>query len=149
MMGCIVIVIVIGLLASVNAVPVVDASNDDVMLNTTYSTKGNMIRYGSAIAVDLRDVSNLPYDSSCISTPHSTVLYRSSGYSSSELALVQKERDDYMARKNLTSLTFTLAPWGSQSDYIYGQLEEMWAYMQLAFDYMNDNERPCHVQLRC
>mmetsp|Transcript_28724 Transcript_28724/g.40063 ORF Transcript_28724/g.40063 Transcript_28724/m.40063 type:complete len:159 (+) Transcript_28724:52-528(+) len=116
-----------------------------------YATRANVTRDGKAIVVDLSDVANLPYDPTCVSMPHNTILYRDSGYSRSELQLVREARDHYFKENQLNKLEFSLATWKKwpDSDLVSGSLKDMWDFIQEEFKEINKNERSCHVQMRC
>eukprot|EP00039_Didymoeca_costata_P012375 m.177969 g.177969 ORF g.177969 m.177969 type:complete len:149 (+) comp15463_c0_seq2:206-652(+) len=141
----------LSLAVSLSTVTALLEENPCLADNNTYTTHGNLFIIGRAIAVNLSDVENLPYDPKCITQPHNTLLYRSKGYTKDDLALVSEARDEYMRGKGLKMLNFTLSVWKQwpDSDLIYGDLREMWDYMQDKFKNMNANDRDCHTAMRC
>ena len=56
---------------------------------------------------------------------------------------------EWLLQYNKTSLEFQTYVWGTGSDYIFGDVLELWKTMQSAFAAINENDRLCHTAVRC
>lgn len=116
----------------------------------TYSTSGSVLADGGAIAFDFNDaVTGAPALPSTCSRTHCTILYRHGGYDASQLAQVDRAVRSWMAQRNRTNLSFQTYAWGAKSDYVFGDVLDLWKLLQSEFRNISDNDRPCHTELRC
>lgn len=134
-----------------------------------HSIKPQIVKYGKALAVDLRHIfpdakvfslstDFFKYHSSNYlqvagrGFAHMTLLWHKRGFSDGQLTEVQEFVSQYYEGK---PLTFTLSRWGERSDLIHGDLERFYQHLVRQFRTeewypgWEERIRPAHVELYC